>query len=116
VRKLAPALRTSGYSVEFERAPHTRQRIIRLTFLDYEGPAAKVLDGDPDKTDAAVEQIATVMVAGGLDETWEPVRAATRARDEASGDSFLAAQALNLLKIPAPDGGAWTAWKVHGVT
>jgi hypothetical protein len=117
VRRLAPALRTSGYSVEFERVPdRSRQRIIRLTFLGHEGPPAKVLDGDPDKADSSVEQVAAVMVAGGLDETWEPVRTATRARDEASGDSFLAAQALNLLKIPAPDGGTWTAWKVHGVT
>ncbi len=29
---------------------------------------------------------------------------------------FLAARALNLLCVPAPDEGPWTAWKVHGVT
>jgi hypothetical protein len=115
VRRLAPALRASGFDVSFDRAPHTRERIIRLTYLHHEGEPARVLDGDPEQADST-EEIANILRARGLDRTCTPIRAANLARDVAGGNAFLAARALNLLAIPAPNGGPWTAWKVHGVT
>jgi len=117
VRRLAPALRASGFDVSFDRASdHTRERIIRLTYLRHEGEPAKVLDGEPEHADADAEEIANILRARGLDRTWTPTKAAILARDVAGGNTFLATRALNLLAIPAPDGGLWTAWKLHGVT
>ncbi len=118
VRRLAPSLVASGVSVAFDRAGHDRQRIIRLSFEGGDGPDARVLPiaEDEEQTQATAEQIAAIMVARGLNETWAPTRAANLARHESSGNPFLAARALNLLCVPAPDEGPWTAWKVHGVT
>ncbi len=118
VRRLAPSLVASGLSVAFDRAGHDRQRIIRLSSELGDGPDAKVLPLAPDEeqTQATAEQIAAIMVASGLNETWAPTKAANLARHASSGNAFLAARALNLLCVPTPDGGPWTAQTVYGVT
>jgi hypothetical protein len=74
------------------------------------------VSGSPEHADADAEEIASILRARGLDRTWTPTQAAILARDVAGGNTFLATRALNLLAIPAPDGGLWTAWKLHGVT
>jgi hypothetical protein len=119
VRRLAPSLAASGFSVEFERlAGGNRQRIIRLTFSGHDGPPAKVLAlaDDQEQTQATAEQIASIMVASGLTETWTATKAANLALHKSFGNAFLAARALNMLAVPAPDGGIWTAVKIQGVT
>jgi hypothetical protein len=118
VRRLAPALRASGFSVEFDRGGHDRQRIIRLTYLGHEGPPGKVLPIARDER--TVEEISNEVLLGmaaqGLNESSPSVQFAILAKAEAGGNNFLAAGALNALGIPAPDGGPWTAQKIYGVT
>jgi hypothetical protein len=118
VRRLAPALRTQGISVEFERVGHARQRIITV------GKAS-----DPDASDAEVlafakpvpstdgfsSEVTSALRVCGVDASWPVSKAAALALQKAGSNAFAAAAALNELGIPAPDGGAWTAVAVRGV-
>jgi hypothetical protein len=118
VRRLAPALRSSGCSVEFERIGHRHERIIRLTYLDHEGPPGVLVPiaSDERTVEEVSNEVLLAMAAQNLKQDSPLAAFAALAKAKAGGNNFLAASALNGLGISAPDGGPWTAWKIAGVT
>lgn len=118
LRRLAPSLTEAGIMVEFDRAGHDRQRIIRIhTPGDPGAPDGRVPPfAKPSTPDGSTpEEIAGVLRACGVDETWPSTKAAALALQKAAGNGFVAARALNDLSVPAPGGGAWTAETIRGV-
>ncbi len=118
LRRLAPDLERLGITVGFERAGHEGRREVRIA------PAgrSKASDGavlpfaKPSPPDGpSAEDVAGILHACGLDETWASTKAAALALQKAVGNGFAAARALNDLGIPAPGGGAWTAETIRGV-
>ncbi len=118
LRRLAPGLAESGIAVEFGRAGHDRQRIIRIHAAS--DPTASdgtvlpfVKTSSPNGL--ATEQVAGALRAVGVDPTWPSTKVAAVALQKALGDTSVAAHSLNTLGIPAPGGGRWTPEILRGV-
>lgn len=101
-----------------DRTMTDRKRIIRVhEASERDGADAEVLAfARPARpADPSAADVASALRLRGVDASTPATKAAALALQEAGGNAFAAAAALNDIGVPAPNGGPWTAVAVRGV-
>jgi hypothetical protein len=117
LRRLSPPLADQGIIIEF-LPPVTGggHRLVRINLApapDAEsGAVLAFARTTPPSTEC--DRVVSALRAAGVDPSWQATKAASLALLNAAGSVDLAAAALNILGIPAPDGAAWTPERLMG--